>query len=295
VRQLEGDILRRIVSQALAEDIGAGDVTCDAVLPESSTAKAFIVSRAGGVIAGLPVAEEVFRQVSIDARFGTLVHEGERVGQGDRVAEVAGPGRALLSAERVALNFLQRLSGIATLTRRCVDTVRGHKVRILDTRKTTPCLRHLEKYAVRVGGGENHRMGLYDQVLIKDNHLRMLLPGAKTLAGAVRLSIERAREKVAAGMRIEVEAESLPMVRAAIEAGADIIMLDNMSTEQVREAAEIVRAHRERQGTDTPITEASGGVTPEKLAEVAATGVDAISLGALTHSALPLDLAMELE
>ena len=292
---LEAGTVETVVSAALAEDIGAGDVTCESVLRGDESAKAIIVSRQPGIIAGLPVAEEVFRQVSGASRFRALVPEGAPVECETRVAEVTGAGREILTAERVALNFLQRLSGIATLTRRCVDAVRGSGVKILDTRKTTPGLRSLEKYAVRVGGGVNHRMGLYDQVLIKDNHLRLLLPLAGDLPAAVRLAVERARESSGKGMRVEVEAESPAMVQAALEAGADIIMLDNMPTHEMREAASRVRAYREQHGTDTPITEASGGLLPETLAEVAASGVDAISLGALTHSAPVLDLAMELE
>jgi len=292
--ELEGGVLQRIVGLALEEDIGPGDVTCAAVVPEDATVHALIVGREAGVVAGLPVAEEVFRQVSRQIRFSALVPEGERLRSGTRVAEVSGPACAVLSGERVALNFLQRLSGIATLTRRCADTAARHGAEVLDTRKTTPGLRLLEKYAVRVAGGVNHRFGLFDQVLIKDNHLRMLLAEAHDLAGAVHLSVKRAREKWGEEMVIEVEAESLPMVEAGIEAGADIIMLDNMSLDEMSRAAAMVHAHRTRTGAREPLTEASGGVTEDRIAQVAATGVDRISLGALTHSAPALDLAMEI-
>jgi nicotinate-nucleotide pyrophosphorylase (carboxylating) len=287
--------VRRIVRQALAEDIGPGDITSESLIPAKSRGRAFIVSRAPGVVAGIPVAREVFRQVSPRVSFRTLARDGQRVRAGQRIAEVKGPVRALLAGERVALNFLQRMSGIATLTRRCVDAVRGHDVRILDTRKTTPVLRLLEKYAVRMGGGSNHRMGLYDQVLIKDNHLEALLPEAGSLPEAVRLAVLRARAHVRRDIRVEVEAESLDMVAAGIEARADIIMLDNMSVAGMRKACRLVRAHRRKHGCSWPITEASGSLTLNKLAAVAATGVDSISLGALTHSAPVLDVAMDME
>ena len=292
--QLDRTILRRVVAQALEEDIGPGDVTSASVLPEDVAARASIASREAGVVAGMPVAAEVFRQVSTRARFTCLRSDGERVLPSTQLADITGPASALLAGERVALNFLQRLSGIATLTRRCVEAVRDYEVKTLDTRKTTPGLRHLEKYAVHIGGGTNHRMGLYDQVLIKDNHLRMLLPAAGDLAGAVRLSVQRAREKWGDRMTIEVEAESLPMVEAALEAGADVIMLDNMSLEELSAAAETVCGYRQRHGTERPVTEASGRMTLEKLTAVAATGVDTISLGALTHSVPALDIAMEI-
>jgi nicotinate-nucleotide pyrophosphorylase (carboxylating) len=245
------------------------------------------------VLAGLPVAQEVFAQVSPHCRFTPLAVEGARLTRGAQIARVEGPARALLAGERVALNFLQRLSGIATLTRRCVEAVRGREVVILDTRKTTPLLRHLEKYAVTVGGGRNHRIGLYDQVLIKDNHLHMLLPQARGLPQAVALAVRLAREKVAKEMLVEVETENLAMVEAAIAATADIILLDNMTPDQMALAARKVREARGKTGRKFPITEASGGITMENLAQVAATGVDAISLGALTHSAPALDIAMD--
>lgn len=289
------DAVREIVRRALAEDLGTGDVTSESLVPERAMDRAFIVARAPGVLAGIPVAEEVFRQVSLAVRFRALAQDGQAVAAGERVIETHGPARALLAGERVALNFLQRLSGIATLTRRCVEAVRGHDVKVLDTRKTTPGLRALEKYAVRMGGGVNHRFGLYDQVLIKDNHLRALLPEAGDLPGAVRLAVTRARAHLGARMRVEVEAEDLAMVRAAIEAEADIIMLDNMSLDAMREAAAWVRAQRRARGSDRPITEASGGLTLDRLAAVAATGIDTLSLGALTHSVPALDLAMDFD
>ena len=293
--ELDTKLLTRVVAEALCEDLGSGDVTGEAVVPERATARGHMVTRARGTIAGLPVAAEVFRQVSSEIEFRPLVADGAAVKANEQIARLTGPARAVLAGERVALNFLQRLSGIATFTRRCVEAVRDYDVKILDTRKTTPGLRHLEKYAVRMGGGVNHRMGLYDQVLIKDNHLRTLMPEAGDVAAATRLAVKRARDKVGHKMLVEVETESLAMVEAALDAGADIIMLDNMSADERREAAEVVRTRRESLRAERPITEASGGVTLETLPEIVATGVDTISLGALTHSAPALDIALEFD
>ncbi len=291
--KLDGDVMRQAVRVALAEDLGTGDVTSMSLVPATACGRARLVFREEGVVAGLAVAEETFRQLAEDIDWTALRQDGDDVAAGAAIAEVSGPARFLLSGERVALNFLQRLSGIATLTRWCVRAVAGHPVKVLDTRKTTPGLRRLEKYAVRVGGGGNHRMGLYDQVLIKDNHLRMLLTEAKGLEDAVGLAVRRARAQACEGMRIEVEAETLGMARAALDAGADIIMLDNMTDADMREAVRMVREHRAREGSDIPITEASGGLDVECLPNVAATGVDTLSLGMITHSAPALDIAME--
>jgi len=292
--ELDIEAVRALVSRALAEDVGSGDVTSEALIPEDAQVRAMMVSRAGGVIAGLPVAEEVFQQVGRGVTFRALVRDGQRVERGAKLAEVRGPARSVLAGERVALNFVQRMSGIATLTRRCVDAVAAHDAQILDTRKTTPCLRALEKYAVRMGGGKNHRMGLYDEVLIKDNHLRAVLGNAGDMNEAVRRAVERVKDRVGNRLRVEVEAEDLGMVRAALEAGADIIMLDNMSLEEMSRACGLVRAARAARGGQWPISEASGGLTLDSLPEVAATGVDAISLGMLTHSANALDVALEI-
>ena len=291
--QFDREWVARVVREALEEDVGSGDVTSLAVIPAAARAEARIVARERGIVAGLPVAEEVFRQLSPDIHFHSLTTDGSSAQPDARVAELSGPARDVLAGERVALNFLQRMSGIATLTRLCVDLAAGTGVRILDTRKTTPGLRLLEKYAVAMGGGANHRMGLYDQVLIKDNHLRALLPEAGSAPEAVRLAVSRARKGAPTGMIVEVEAEGLEMVEAALEAGADIILLDNMSVAEMRSAAGRVREFREARRSDRPTTEASGGVKPDRLREVAETGVDAVSLGALTHSAPALDLAME--
>jgi len=269
--ELDIEAVRALVSRALAEDVGSGDVTSEALIPEDAQVRAMMVSRAGGVIAGLPVAEEVFQQVGRGVTFRALVRDGQRVERGAKLAEVRGPARSVLAGERVALNFVQRMSGIATLTRRCVDAVAAHDAQILDTRKTTPCLRALEKYAVRMGGGKNHRMGLYDEVLIKDNHLRAVLGNAGDMNEAVRRAVERVKDRVGNSLRVEVEAEDLGMVRAALEAGADIIMLDNMSLEEMSRACGLVRAARAARGGQWPISEASGGLTLDSLPEVAWT------------------------
>jgi nicotinate-nucleotide pyrophosphorylase (carboxylating) len=256
----------------LAEDVGDGDVTAEAVVPADARVDATLLLKEDGVVCGLQVAETVFRELDPDVRFEALAHDGDRV-QGE-VARISGTARALLTGERTALNLLGRLSGIATLTRRYVDAVAGTGTLILDTRKTTPGLRALEKLAVRTGGGANHRFGLYDGVLIKDNHLR--------LGGGVASSVRQAKET---GLPVEVECETLDDVQAAIDAGADTILLDNMTPAQLREAVGLLRGRAR--------TEASGGITLETIREVAATGVDAISVGALTHSARSLDVSME--
>jgi nicotinate-nucleotide pyrophosphorylase (carboxylating) len=273
-----------LIRQALAEDIGRGDVTTEATIPAGVKATARIVTREGGVIAGLPLAERVFAALDPSVLFEALVADGETVEAGATLAQISGEARALLTAERVALNFLGRLSGIATLTARCVVAAKDTKARIVDTRKTTPGLRTLEKYAVRMGGGRNHRAGLDDGVLIKDNHI--------ATAGGVRPAILRAREHASHLLRIEVECEDEKQVSDAVQSGADAILLDNMPPERLRANVEWIRAHAPR-----TIIEASGGIgtEPMRLAAVAATGVDLISLGALTHSAPNFDVSLEFD
>jgi nicotinate-nucleotide pyrophosphorylase (carboxylating) len=256
----------------LAEDVGDGDLTSASVVPEGATLRASLLLKERGVVCGLGVAESVFRELDPDVRFEPLVADGDEA-RGE-VARVEGSARALLTGERTALNLLGRLSGIATLTRRYVDAVAGTGATILDTRKTTPGLRALEKLAVRCGGGENHRFGLYDGILIKDNHLR--------IAGGIPAAVRAASGQ---GVPVEVECETLPDVREAVDAGADIVLLDNMTPPDLRDAVQLV-AGRAR-------TEASGGVTLETVNAVARTGVDFISVGALTHSARSLDVSME--
>jgi nicotinate-nucleotide pyrophosphorylase (carboxylating) len=274
--------IREIVERALAEDLGSGDVTAEAVVDESVSASASIVQKQPGVIFGLEAATEAFRQTGAEV-VDTMVVEGRwRETLPRTVAHVFGPARALLAGERTALNLLGHLSGIATLTARFVRQVEDTGVRILDTRKTTPGLRALEKAAVAAGGGTNHRMGLYDAILIKENHA--------AVAGGVGEAVRRARRS-GGGLPVEVECRDVAEVRAAVEAGADRLLLDNMEPEVLRLAVTAAR----NGAPNPPKLEASGGITLENVAEVAATGVDFISVGALTHSAPALDLSMEFE
>jgi nicotinate-nucleotide pyrophosphorylase (carboxylating) len=271
---------RELVARALLEDLGSGDVTAEAVVSEDATGRATITQKVPGVLFGLDVAAEVFRQAGA-AKLEGVATEGEwRDDIPVEVARATGSARALLAAERTALNLLGHLSGIATLTARFVDAIDGMGARILDTRKTTPGLRALEKAAVVAGGGINHRMGLYDAILIKENHA--------ALAGGVGEGVRRARE-AQPDLPIEVECRNLDEVRQGAEAGADRLLLDNMSPAELREAVAAAG------GEKGPELEASGGVTLETVAEIAETGVDFVSVGALTHSAPNLDLSMTLE
>jgi nicotinate-nucleotide pyrophosphorylase (carboxylating) len=267
-----------VVQRALEEDLGrAGDLTSDAVLPPGLAAAAKIVARAAGRVAGLPVALSAFRLLDASIRIEASAIDGEDVEAGAVLATVRGPARALLSAERTALNLLGRLSGIATATRDMARLVEPHGARIVCTRKTTPGLRALEKYAVRCGGGHNHRFGLDDAILIKDNHI--------ALAGGLRAAVERARRAAGHLVRIEVEAASLEQLREALELGVEAVLLDNMSLEMLREAVAISRGRA--------VLEASGGINLETAAAIAATGVDLLSVGWLTHSAPALNVAMD--
>jgi len=268
---------RPLIELALAEDVGSGDLTTESTVPEGRSGQAAIVAKAHGVLAGLPVAAEVFRRVDARIGFETLALDGEPVAPGDVVARLQGPLPGILTAERTALNFLARLSGIATTTARFVDAVAPYKAVILDTRKTTPGWRLLEKYAVRCGGGRNHRLGLYDMVLIKDNHI--------AACGSISEAVRRVR---AAGgeVPIEVEVRTLEELEEALGLGVDRILLDNMDLATLREAVHLA-------GGKVPL-EASGGITLENVAQVAACEVDFISVGAITHSAPALDLSLEL-
>jgi nicotinate-nucleotide pyrophosphorylase (carboxylating) len=271
-----------VVYRALAEDVGRGDVTTEATIPAGSIASARIVTRESGVIAGLPLAGMAFRLLDPMVTLDMVLADGTRVAAGDTLVRVVGTARAMLTAERTALNFVGRLSGIATLTAHCVEAVAGTGVVIVDTRKTTPGLRNLEKYAVRMGGGANHRAGLDDGLLIKDNHI--------AVAGGVRAAVEHARKRAPHLLRIEVECDSEEQVREAVACGVEVILLDNMSLERLRENVAWIRAH-----APATVVEASGniGTDPERLSSVAATGVNLISLGALTHSAPHLDISLE--
>ena len=273
----EPAIYRETVRRALAEDLGWGDVTTEGTVSAEQRAKGTILAKSACVIAGLDVAAEAFRQLDPSVSFVPRVKDGDRCNPGVVVADVRGAAGAMLTAERTALNFLQRLSGIATMTRTFVDAAAG-RIMILDTRKTTPTLRALEKYAVRAGGGNNHRGGLDDGILIKDNHVR--------LAGGVAAAVERMR---AAGqeMPIEIEAQSLADVDGALAARSDIILLDNLTTDEIKEAVRRIGGRAK--------VELSGGVTLQRLPELAATGADYVSVGALTHSAPAADLSFELE
>ncbi len=290
------DQVRKIVRRALAEDIGAGDITTLTTVSADKQGRGVILAKAEGIIAGLPVAEEVFEKMGTGTYFGgpaaqaseslekigscphfsALVSEGAKVGPGTEVATISGPLAAILTAERTALNFLMRMSGIATLTAKFVEAVAGTKAQIVDTRKTAPGLRLLDKYAVRVGGGRNHRFGLSDGILIKDNHI--------VAAGGIREAVARARQGGHHLLKIEVEARTLQEVEEALTAGVEAILLDNMKTAMLAESVKLVAGRA--------LCEASGGITLQNARAVAETGVDLISVGQLTHSAPALDLSL---
>ena len=268
--------LDRLIEQALCEDIHTGDITTQAVISANRPASARFIAKENLILAGAFVVERVFRRLNDEITFVTTLDEGARVVKGDIIATVHGNAADLLMGERVALNLLQRLSGIATLTSSYVEAVKDTKARIVDTRKTTPGLRELEKYAVRVGGGINHRTGLYDGVLIKENHI--------AAAGGITEAITRARAYIPHTLKIEIETENLAQVDEALAAGADIIMLDNMTLEDMATAVKIVNGR--------VLVEASGGVTLDTVRAIAETGVDIISVGALTHSPRSMDISM---
>lgn len=270
--------LDKLIAQALEEDIGTGDLTTNSLVPEEAETKAVIHAKERGVIAGIEVAKRVFVFLDPHLQFKALVADGTKVEKGEVLIQLEGRARTILLGERLALNLLQRLSGIATRTARFVELVGDAKARIVDTRKTTPGLRFLEKYAVRVGGGKNHRFGLYDAVMIKDNHIKM--------AGGIEKAVKIARENVPHTVKIEVEVEDLAGVRAALAVGADIIMLDNMSLEAMEEAVQLIGGRA--------IVEASGNMTEERIPLVAKTGVDVISVGALTHSVKSMDISLDI-
>ena len=267
-----------LIEQALAEDIGQGDRTTGALFPEPVQAQARIITHEDIVVAGLFLVAEISQRLDPKIQVDSLVSEGQSVRAGTILTELMGDGRSLLTGERVALNFLQHLSGIATFTSQFVEAVKGTKAMILDTRKTTPGLRVLEKYAVRTGGGRNHRMNLSDGILIKDNHIALM--------GSLKEAVQRVKKKSPSGFKVEVEAATLKEVEEALSAEADIILLDNMTVSQIKDAIMLIKGRA--------LIEVSGGVHLNNVREIASTGVDFISIGALTHSARAVDISMDI-
>jgi nicotinate-nucleotide pyrophosphorylase (carboxylating) len=268
-----------LIDLALQEDVGPGDITTENIVPSEIRRKASMVAKADGVVAGLPVARMVFLKLDPTLVWNELVHDGDRVKKGDVLVRFEGTYRALLTGERTALNFLQRLSGIATMSARYADAVKDFQTVILDTRKTLPGFNKLDKYAVKAGGASNHRHGLHDMAMIKDNHIEV--------AGGITAAVQAVRSRIEPGIKIEVETTNLAQVQEALDAGADIIMLDNMDNETMRKSVELIAGRCK--------VEASGNITIERLREVAATGVDFISIGALTHSVNALDISQRIE
>ena len=267
-----------LIELAFEEDIGIGDITTDATVPPTQIGIGTLLAKSDGIVAGLPIAERVFEKLDPTLAFRTLVKDGDAVVASTPIAEVQGSAKTILIGERTALNFLQRLSGIATLTAQFVEAVAGYDTKIVDTRKTAAGWRAAQKYAVRVGGAQNHRFGLYDGVLIKDNHI--------VAAGGIGNAVQRARQIVPHTAKIEVEVETVEQVDEALEAGADILLLDNMLPGIMQRVVQEVN--------NRVLTEASGGITLDSVKSVAATGVDFISVGALTHSAMPMDISLNL-
>lgn len=270
---------RKLIDIALADDVGDGDITTNNIVPAEIRRKAKMVAKADGVIAGLPVAKMVFRKLDPDLIWNELVLEGDKVKNGDVLVEFEGSYRALLTGERTALNFLQRLSGIATMSAKYADAVKEFQTVILDTRKTLPGFNKLDKYAVKTGGASNHRHGLHDMAMIKDNHIEV--------AGGITAAVKAVRSNIDHGIKIEVETTTLEQVQEAVDSKVDIIMLDNMNIETMRKAVQLIAGRTK--------IEASGNITLEHLREVAATGVDYISIGALTHSVSALDISQRIE
>jgi nicotinate-nucleotide pyrophosphorylase (carboxylating) len=272
-------LLREFVKKALEEDIGSGDITTEAIVSDGMYGKAIAMAKEDGIIAGLSIFEEVFHFLDPETVVTLKVSDGQFVKSGDIIAEVYGKVKTILESERVALNFIQRLSGIATYTYNCVKAAEGTKVKIIDTRKTTPLLRVLEKYAVKVGGGENHRFGLYDMVLIKDNHIKA--------AGGIAEAVKKVKAKVSPYYKIEVEASNLDEVQEALSSKVDVILLDNMGVEKIRRAVDIINGKC--------MIEISGNISQEDIKLLAPLGIDFISMGKLTHSAKSLDINLKIK
>ena len=274
----ENILIDKIIEQALLEDIGTGDITTESIIPSNLKAKGIIKTSEEGIVAGLDIIYLVFKKLDPEICFQSKIKDGNKILPGEILAEITGPARTILKGERVALNFLQRMSGIATITSKFCQKAKDLPVRIVDTRKTTPGLRILEKYAVRMGGGHNHRFGLYDAVLIKDNHI--------AVAGGIKSAVNSVQKQISHTVKIEVEVENLSQLQEALKVQVDIIMLDNMDLETMKEAVKMVKGKT--------LIEASGGITLEKVRKIAQTGVDLISIGALTHSVKALDINMEI-
>lgn len=273
---LQSEAIKTLVNLAITEDIGKADITSEAIISDKTQVKAYLIAKASGCIAGLPLANYIFNQIDASIHFKALVKEGEFVEKGIKITEVKGAYKSLLMAERVVLNFVQRLSGIATETAHYVAKTRGTNTQILDTRKTLPGFRALDKYAVKVGGGSNHRFGLYDMVMLKENHIEV--------TGGITQAIKYIKSKVPSNIKIEVETKNLDEVREALQQNIDVIMLDNMPLDIMRQAVVLINGKVK--------VEASGNMTLNRIADVAATGVDFISVGALTHSVTALDISM---
>ena len=273
------EAINPIIEAGLKEDVNTGDLTTDLLIAADTKTTAIMVAKADGIIAGLPVAEQIFRKLDPDIEFKTEVNDGDYVVKGDLICTINGAYRALLTGERLALNFLQRMSGIATETAKYVKAVKGYKTEILDTRKTVPGLRLLDKYAVKAGGGTNHRIGLYDMVMIKDNHI--------SVAGGITNAVKAIRPNIPSNIKIEVETTNMDEVQEALNAGADIIMLDNMDNTIMTAAVKLIDSRAK--------VEASGNMNLQRVREVAATGVDYISIGALTHSVVALDISQKIK
>ncbi len=270
--------VEKIIDLALEEDVGKGDITTELLFPKTIECNAEIRCKESGILAGLPVASEVFRKLDSSVEFLSSKSDGDKMNAGDLIVKIRGSQKYILTGERLALNILQRLSGIATATSKYVKAVEGYNVEIIDTRKTVPGMRILSKYAVRVGGGHNHRIGLSDGVLIKDNHIK--------LAGGIKQAVEKIKRNLRSDHKIEVETSRLDQVEQSLEAGADIIMLDNMPDNLMKEAVCIIG--------EKALIEASGGITLERVRQVAELGVNLISVGALTHSAQALDISLDM-
>lgn len=296
--KFEPEKIDALIQLAIQEDIFSGDITTQSLIPENLIVEGSFITKESGVVAGLPVVEHFFSKLDKNIFFKHWVKEGVFVHKGEIIATINGSAKVLLSGERIALNFLQRLSGIASLTAQFVERIKPLKTSIMDTRKTIPGWRYLEKYAVAVGGGVNHRMGLYDQVLVKDNHLDImkskLFYDVSSNTSIIEKAVSVLRQRLKKGILIEVETRTLGEVTDALKAGVDIILFDNMGIQQLNDAVRLVKEWKYGEGVHQPLTEASGNITLENVHLIAQTGVDRISVGAITHSARALDISLEI-